>query len=126
MAHDDSRESGRFPGATNRPADESASEPSGLPLRYITLKMGASMEHLHTLCRMGRGPDADTSLRVGPDALVPPALAAFRCALTAYLALQNMTSLADDEELFERLLAMPAEDFSEWLSWADAEGSATG
>jgi ferritin-like protein len=75
---------------------------------------------------MGRGPDADTSFRVRSDALVPPALAALRCALKAYLALQNMTNLADDEDLFEQLLAMPAEDFSEWLSWIDAEGSAAG
>jgi hypothetical protein len=37
-----------------------------------------------------------------------------------------MTSSADDEDFFEKLLAMPAEDFSEWLSWIDAEGSAAG
>jgi len=44
----------------------------------------------------------------------------------AYLALNNMLTLAGDHQVVTRLLAMPADELDRWLDAVDSEGSVTG
>ncbi len=43
--------------------------------------------------------------------------------MTSYLALNNLLALANEQEVFETLLAMPSDAFDRWLDAIDREGS---
>jgi hypothetical protein len=46
--------------------------------------------------------------------------------MTSYLALNNLLALINDGELFDRLEIFSDDDFSEWLTRIDRQGSVTG
>ncbi len=50
---------------------------------------------------------------------------AFRLGLTAYLALNNLLGIANEQGIFGRLLAMPYDEFTVWLRRITEEGSVT-
>ena len=80
-----------------------------------------SIEELHGLFQaIARVP------AVAREGLGRQAWAAFRHAIVAYLALQNMLSLANDNGVFDRLLAMRPTEIRKWLDGIDSEGSVTG
>jgi hypothetical protein len=136
MPSDDDFEWGDFLGDSNGPAYQKTEVRSGPPLEYVAEKMRHSLEQLHGLLvwiekyvpddlpqpESARGSGFSTKR----DGLASPALGAFNYGLVAYLALQNMLSLANDYDLIGRLVAMSTRDFSRWLDVIEAEGSVTG
>ncbi len=136
MPSDDDFEWGEILGDSNGPAYQKTEVRSGPPLDYVAEKMRHSLEQLHGLLvwagkyvpddlpqpQTARGSCFSTKR----DGLVSPALGAFNYGLVAYLALQNMLSLANDYELIGRLVAMSTRDFCRWLDVIESEGSVTG
>lgn len=108
-------------GDSNGPAYRKTEERSGPPLSYVAEKARHSIEELHGLFQaIAKAP------AVAREGLGRQAWAAFRYAVVAYLALQNMLSLANDNGVFDRLLAMRPTEFRKWLDGIDSEGSVTG
>lgn len=136
MPLDDDSDWGEILGDSNGPAYQKTELRSGPPLEYVAEKMRHSLEQLHGLLVWlekyvpDNLPQPETARGSGfstkHDGLVSPALGAFNYGLVAYLALQNMLSLANDYGLISRLVAMSTRDFSRWLEVIEAEGSVTG
>ena len=109
---------------------------SGPPLSYIAEKMKLSLIMLHNAISSIREsvpeelpqPPAmkGSSYSVKEEALLSPAQSAFRNELTAYLALINMLALANDQDIFGRLLGYSYEGFRDWLDRIERESSITG
>ncbi|MBI3833996.1 MAG: hypothetical protein HY287_06665 [Planctomycetes bacterium] len=51
---------------------------------------------------------------------------AFQSAIVGHIALKNMLALASDDDLDNRLPTFSPEEFKEWLSRIDKEGSVIG
>jgi hypothetical protein len=124
------------PGDPNSDAYQKTETRTGPPLDYVAEKLRSSLEMLHATVRCIREivPD-DLPLPPGfkefPDSvkqnwLVSPAWSAFRHGITAFCALQNMLALADDQEMFERLLGYSTEQFRDWLDNIEREGLVRG
>lgn len=110
---------------------------TGPPLTYVAEKLRGCIHSLHSLHSL--------TLRDVPDGLpcperfqsdypnydpkrgsiLSPCYSAFRYAVISYLALNNLLALANEQDVFERLLAMPRADFDRWLDDIDREGSVT-
>ncbi len=109
---------------------------TGPPLDYVAEKLRSSIEMLHEAIRSIQEvvPDdlplpsgyTEYSPSVKQDWLVSPARLAFRHGITAFLALQNMLALANDQEVFDRLLGYSREQFHDWLNNIDREGLVRG
>lgn len=103
-------------GDSNAGAYQKAEERVGPPLDYVAEKLHGAALQIHVVhAQLG----ADDGARAA-------AQAAFHYALVAYLALNNMLTLAGDHGVVKRLLAMPADEFERWLDAVGAEGSVTG
>jgi len=103
-------------GDSNAGAYRLAEERTGPPLSYVAEKLRGALEQVHRVhAQLG----ADDAARAS-------AHAAFHYALIAYLALNNMLTLAGDHNVATRLLAMSAAELDRWLDTVDAEGSVTG
>jgi len=97
----------------------------------------SSLEVLHTLYRAAAQdlPDdlpvpkrfqaAKMAYDVKTGSVLNPCHDAFRLGLTAYLALNNLLGIANDQGIFGRLLAMSHEEFATWLRRITEEGSVT-
>jgi hypothetical protein len=129
---------------SNGPAYQKNEERSGIPLDYVAEKSRRSIEQIHVLYNWIRK-NIDVFNRVNcPDNhieqthqkqgmsnsskqenLVLPCWASFRYAITSYLALHNLLNMANETDLFDRLLSMPFEDFETWLDRIDMEGLLT-
>ena len=103
-------------GDSNAGAYQRVEERTGPPLAYVAEKSRAALEQIHTV---HAELDAESRARGA-------AQAAFHYALVAYLALNNMLTLAGDHGVVTRLLAMPWDELERWLDAVDAEGSVTG
>lgn len=133
MAHDDSNEFFRPP---NDNAYEREELRTGPPLTYVAEKSRRCLESLHSLIReiQRRIPSSlseeldskGNPVSIKDEFLLPTANDAFRCGLTAYLALNNMLALANDGDLGERLLGYTRDEFGDWLGRIQREGSVTG
>jgi hypothetical protein len=122
--HDPDAEDGRDPdmdwlevvGDSNAGAYQKTEQRVGPPLDYVAEKLRGAVEQIHAVhARLGSG-----------DAARAAAQAAFHYALVAYLALNNMLTLAGDHQVVTRLLAMPGDELDRWLDAVDSEGSVTG
>lgn len=103
-------------GDSNAGAYRLTEQRTGPPLRYVAEKLRGAIEQIHaTHARLRPDDDARAS-----------AQAALHYALVAYLALNNMLTLAGDHEVVTRLLALTRTDLDRWLDGVDAEGSVTG
>jgi hypothetical protein len=103
-------------GDSNAGAYQRAEERIGPPLEYVAEKSRHAIEQIHAVY-----------LQLGDESSARgPAQAAFHYALVAYLALNNMLTLAGDHRVVSRLLAMPPDVLIRWLDAVDAEGSVTG
>jgi len=67
-----------------------------------------------------------TAVGVRHSALMLRAYAAFKDALTAYLALNQLTASAEKNNVAELLLSKSEEEFRAWLDRADKEGALNG
>ena len=103
-------------GDSNAGAYQRVEERTGPPLAYVAEKSRHAIDQIHAVY-----------LQLGDDSSArAPAQAAFHYALVAYLALNNMLTLAGDQRVVTRLLAMPPDELTKWLDAVDAEGSVTG
>ncbi len=123
-----------------RPPNDNAYETdevrTGPPLDYVAEKLRHNLESLHSLIHeiqrrvpedLSVGdPSAGPPVSVKEEYLLPTAHYGFRCAIVGYLALKNMLALANDNDLYERLLAYSRDEFKEWLDRIDQAGSVTG
>ena len=104
---------------------------TGPPLSYVAEKARTALEELHGLCRrllaLERGSQRDGSASVSwpLDELFTLAAQAFRHDLVSYLALNNMLALANNRNIIGELLDQSPDQFREWLSRIDQEGSVT-
>lgn len=107
---------------------------TGPPLAYVAEKARTALEELHALCRrleaLERGSHRDVRDGAPPstwplDELVTLATQAFRHDLTSYLALHNMLAIAAHPTFVVELLRNSPEQFRDWLSRIDQEGSVT-
>lgn len=121
----------------NGPAYTRTETRTGPPLSYVAEKLRGCLKSLHSLHSLtvrdvpdglpcperfqDKHPNYDPKLY----SVLEPCYAAFRYALTSYLALNNLLAFANDQDIFERLLLMPNEDFDRWLDDIDREGSVT-
>ncbi len=103
-------------GDSNAGAYQRVERRTGPPLAYVAEKSRHAIEQIHMVFVQL---DEDSGVR-------GPAQAAFHYALVAYLALNNMLTLAGDHRVVTRLLAMPPDELAKWLDTVDAEGSVTG
>ena len=103
-------------GDSNAGAYQRVEERTGPPLIYVSEKLRGALEQINEV--HGRLGDDDRARAA--------AQAAFHYALVAYLALNNMLTLAGDHAMITRLLAMPSAELEKWLDAVDAEGSVTG
>jgi len=103
-------------GDSNAGAYQRVEERTGPPLAYVAEKSRGALEQIHAV---------HAQLDAGSRAR-GAAQAAFHYGLVAYLALNNMLTLAGDHAVVTRLLAMPREELERWLDAVDAEGSVTG
>jgi len=136
LARDDDSGFHEFLGDANGPAFQKREERTGPPLSYVAEKLRGSIEGLHELyqnlnrCVPDNLPQPPalkgSSFSTKHDSLVSPAWTSFRYGVVAYLALENMLGLANDNDLFDRLLAMSRDDFRLWLDRIASEGSETG
>jgi len=127
--HDESDE---MPGDPNGSAYLKMEKRTGPPLNYVAEKLESSLVMLHNTVRSIREMVPDnlpqpqaaigSSYSVKQDGLVSPAWSAFRYGLIAFLALQNMLSLANDPKVFDRLLGYTTEQFRDWLDNIDCRG----
>jgi hypothetical protein len=125
-----------MPGDPNGPAYRKTETRTGPPLDYVAEKLRLSLQALHSTIRAVRErvpedlpqPAAamGSSYSVKQDALLSPAWDAFRCGLTAFLALQNFLALANDQGIFDRLLGLSREEFGNWLANIEREGLVSG
>ena len=102
-------------GDSNAGAYQRVEERTGPPLSYVSEKLRGALEQIH-----------HSYGRLGDDDAARSAQAAFRYALVAYLALNNMLALAGDHGLPLRLLGVSSAELDRWLDAVDAEGSVTG
>ncbi len=110
---------------------------NGPPLTYVAEKLRGSIESLHslhTLSLMDLPDDLPCPERhrvewptYNPkdESVLSSCHNAFRYAVISYLALNNLLGLANDNDIFQRLLEMRREDFSRWLDNIEREGSVT-
>ncbi|MFH1312676.1 MAG: hypothetical protein ABIJ00_05565 [Candidatus Eisenbacteria bacterium] len=125
-----------MPGDPNGPAYRKTETRTGPPLDYVAEKLKLSLEALHSTIRAIQEtvpenlpqPQAaiGSTYSVKQDALFSPAWDAFRCGLTAFLALQNFLVLANDQGIFDRLLGYSREEFRNWLGNIEREGLVSG
>ncbi len=115
-AQDDEFDLSAIIGDSNNGAYQRVELRTGPPLAYVAEKLRAALEQIH---------GAHRSMAAGGDER-RAAQAAFHYCLVAYLALNNMLSLAGDHGVVERLLAMSREELGRWLEAVAAEGSVTG
>lgn len=136
---EDMQESNEFdemPGDPNGQAYQKMETRTGPPLDYVAEKLRSSLEMPHETVRCIREivPDdlpLPPTWKEFPDSvkqnwLVSPAWSAFRHGITAFLALQNMLAIANDQEVFERLLGYSREQFYDWLNNIEREGLVRG
>ncbi|MCL5029778.1 MAG: hypothetical protein M1480_12270 [Bacteroidetes bacterium] len=60
------------------------------------------------------------------DGLLSPLFSSFRYSLTSFLALHNLLGIANNQNIFEKLLNFTEEDFNKWLERIESEGSING
>ena len=109
----------------------------GPPLDYVGEKLHTCLLILHTLHAAAQEDLPDDlpkpkRMQTLPDEYNPkvssvllPCHHAFRSALVSYLALNNLLAIANDNELTGKLLALPHDDFENWLDRIRHEGSVT-
>lgn len=125
-----------FVGDSNGPAFQREEVRTGPPLEYVSGKAESALLAMHEVFRSIQRyvpddlpqPDAaaGTTFSTKEDGLLSPAWDAFRLALVAYLALNNMLHVANEPGLVGRVLDMPREAFRKWLYGVSSEGSPTG
>lgn len=110
---------------------------TGPPLTYVGEKLRStiqSLHSLHTLALMDLSDDlpcperhraAWPTYNPKDESILSPCYMAFRTAIIAYAALYNMLAMVGDNDIFERLLEMPEDNFRRWLDDIDREGSVT-
>jgi hypothetical protein len=123
-------------GDSNGPAYRKTEERTGPPLDYVGEKLEGALVACHEVLQSMREylPDelpepagsTERALPTRKDALLSPALLAFRYALVSYLALYNLLNLANVPGLAEQLAAMEPTKFRQWLDNVTTEGSVTG
>jgi len=116
MDHDDDFDLDDLLGDPNGPAYTKLERRTGVPLDYVAEKLRRSLELTHLVFGSADAPADRRS----------PGWAAVRYGVVAFLALHNMLAMANDESLFDRLLALPAEDFGNWLDTVEGAGSVSG
>ena len=133
--HDDSDDmDGMIP--PNRSAYTKAETRVGPPLDYVADKLRSSLQSMQRLIReiITHVPDdrpvpehlEGTEYSIKNDHLLTDSRNAFGYAIIAYLALNNLLGVADNDGLHDRLLAMDREQFRLWLNGIDREGTVTG
>ena len=90
----------------------------GPPLEYVAEKLRHGVESTHYVL-------AELRRQQGSESLIFNTSYAFRSQITAYLALNNFLALVNDEGFFERLEGYTKEQFEDWLSRIDQQGSVT-
>lgn len=120
----------------NGPAYQKPENRTGVPLDYVAEKLRASLESLHFLIGIigndlsdGLSPPGGltaSAYATKKDGLWMSSFVAFRSGITAFLALNNMLALANDQDLFERLLGYSHEEVKEWFDRIADHGSVTG
>ena len=112
---------------SNDSAYEMTEERTGVPLDYVAEKLRKSVEASHqvlnTIGRINQNAPTDAEQ---VKSLQMHALLAFQYGLTSYLALMNMLALANESNVFERLAHYSREEFRDWLSRIQQQGSVTG
>lgn len=99
----------------------------GLPLNYVSEKIGSAVESAYRSYHWLKDRKGNES----PDDLEhQQAIASiwdtFRCATTAFLALHNMLGLIQDPDKFNSLLKLSPKRFGAWLAMVRREGSISG
>ena len=108
---------------------------NGPPLDYVAEKLRTCIEELHSLHSLAardlpddlplparlKGKAAGYDIK--RESILNPGYSAFRHALVSYLALNNLLAIANDNDVFARLLRMSGDDFHGWLDGIDREGS---
>jgi hypothetical protein len=110
---------------------------TGPSLTYVAEKLRTSimaLHSLHTLALIDLPDDLPCPERhriewpaYNPkdDSVLASCYSAFRAAIVSYLALNNMLAMANDNDIFERLLEMRSDEFTRWLDNITREGSVT-
>ena len=89
---------------------------SGPPLSYVGEKLRGALQYAH---RLALSAHAQHDVKRDADAT-------FRYALTAYLALYNMLGLMSDHRKVDALLELNDDEFEDWLTTVQREGSVSG
>ncbi len=105
----------------NGPAYQKTERRTGPPLDYVAEKMRSCIEQLHASIQTLREHEQSKK-----DGLSESVRSAFRYAVISYLALMNMLGVANNQSIFDRLLAMSPEDLREWIDRIHIEGSVIG
>jgi len=115
-AGDDGFDLSAIVGDSNNGAYQRVEQRTGPPLAYVAEKLRSALEQIHVAhCSMLDGADERGAVQ-----------AAFHYCLVSYLALNNMLSLAGDDDVVERLFAMSRDELHTWLEVVAVEGSVTG
>lgn len=114
---------GDIVGDSNSGAYRKTEERQGPPLQYVSGKIEGSLADLQTAIVTIEKVVSDSNSK---DLLLLSAKSAFQQELVAFLAIQNLLSIANNPSLLQRLLALSREDFEEWLEQTRNEGSVTG
>jgi|SRR5579883_842769 len=120
----------------NGPAYAKREERVGPPLSYVSEKLKSAILSSHALWGLAQRdiPDdlpqptfaKNTPYKVKDDSVLSPCYASFRFGLTAFLALHNMLDIANEKDVFKKLLQMGLDEFESWLGRIEAEGSIHG
>ncbi len=108
----------------------------GPPLGYVSEKLKQSVWFTHHLWHLAQRDipkdlplpvrAEETGYNVKEDSVLSPCYSSFRYSVTAFLALQNMLDIANQEKIFEKLLEMQPEEFERWLNRIEQEGNVHG
>ena len=108
----------------------------GIPLSYVCEKLTESLKTIHHLNNFIKNNIHDDLKLINPinnnlyspknDGLLSPLYSSFRYSLTSLLALHNMIGIANNQNIFEKLLSYNEEDFNHWLERIESEGSTNG
>ena len=119
----------------NIPAFTRTETRDGIPLNYVAEKLAHALFAAHVINQaIDEEAIIETHNPENPrwrqkvtfkEELKQHAWEIFRQAMKSFLALHNMLSIADQEGIQEKLLAMDSKEFQAWLDYIYREGSVT-
>ena len=122
--------------APNSSAYQKVELRDGIPLSYINEKLTNNLKTIHHLYNFVKDNINDDLKLINSvkddlyspkvDGLLSPLFSSFRYSLTSLLALHNLLGIANNQNIFEKLLSYKEEDFNKWLDRIESEGSING